>query len=78
MSQNGDAPIQYVITQGEQRWVVKLSDADLDASKLGAWVKANEIEGEIMVTVEYRMVDVNGIRQEHRIGPIAVDAGGFR
>jgi hypothetical protein len=72
MSNNGDAPVQYVITQGEQRWVVKLSDADLDASKLGAWVKANEIEGEIMVTIEWR-----GPEGRETVGPIAVDAGGF-
>ena len=78
MNNNGDAPFQYVITQGEQRWVVKLSAADLDASKLAAWVKANEVEGEIMVTVEYRMIDANGQRQEHRGGPMSIDAGGLR
>ena len=73
MNNNGDAPFQYVITQGEQRWVVKLSAADLDASKLAAWVKAQEIEGEIMVTIEY---DTTEGRQ--KVGPVAIDAGGLR
>ena len=70
---NGDAPVRYVIEQGDKRWVVKLSAADEDASKLAAWVRANEIEGKILVTIEYRISD--GWKS---VGPMVVRAGELR
>ena len=79
MSSNGDAPVQYVITQGpERRWVVRLSGPDEDASKLAAFVKDHEIEGEILVTIEFRMVDSNGDDQLHQVGPMTIQTGELR
>lgn len=51
---NGDAPVRYRISQGDQNWVVKLSAPDLDASKLRQWATDNQIEGEITVLCEWR------------------------
>ena len=51
---NGDAPVRYRISQGDKKWVVKLAGPDEDAAKLKRWVADNDIEGEIIVSCEWR------------------------
>ena len=72
MSSNGDAPVRYVITQDERRWVAKLSGPDEDGVKLAAFVKRNQIEGEILVTIEVR---IPGEETMTKIGPMTIQTG---
>ena len=70
---NGDAPVRYRISQGDQRWVVKLSAPDDDASKLTRWIRDNEISGKLEVVVEFRVAG-----EWRTVGPFPIDADTLR
>ena len=75
---NGDAPVRYRISQGDQNWVVKLSAPDLDALKLRRWIADNEIRGMIEVVVEWR-VSLPGEHTGWRgIEPMTIDTDDLR
>ncbi len=70
---NGDAPMRYQITQGNQTWIVKLTVPDEDGSKLQRWVADNQIKGELTVLCEWRQG-----RSWRAIGPITIDTATLR